>query len=875
MRTSRRETCRSDRRLTSKITAMIKITGISLADFGRHKKVGHKISGNVVGLCGPNGMGKSTVLQALQFALTGTIDHPDPLRDFIRREAGDKAPKSATVTVDFVADGKAGRITRKITASGSTRKLEWDGIEGGKALTSDKQVTDLLYEILGVDRKAINSTVFIRQGEMASMFGKDSERRDFYTRLLMLGHMAKVADVIETYRKQTADTLQDLSTVKDAAESSYAEATAFLSECDRELAAMPKVGPEVDHAGRLMLLFGVHSDSEDAAARAGQMLRTAVGSDEDPEAWIAEREKSSKDARESLDLLAAARRRYTDARAELHTASDELSKMKESASLYDAADKISSELGALKLDISDPTEKITELERTSAKLERRAELRSVMSDGTKKAEVDDLAGKVNTLEDNVQSLNASYDEAREAYRKTKSDLQLRETLQAELQAVQQGTDSACCPVCGAGAEHGDASFLASSVASLRTQLEESRIAGEKAAARLKAAKEELTAAQGKLAGARTSYDADAKELQRLDLELLTCSEESVSSQLLSARETQRLWSAQEFERRRLVNALKDAEARLPRTARPSAEALREAETRVSAATVAAGLHQWSDEQDARETALRGEIAELDRQLRSASQAVAGHKAAMQQRAKAREELGAAVADPLTDKVLAMLPNRVRGSVVTADEVETAASALRARQSDYDTAAGRRKGAEESVRSASRRIDEIDLRMAEQRHRRKLADDLARLRDTFKPSGASLEYIDYKFGQIARLAADYLAESQADFMVVASETQPLAYEFIRTDRADEVWMPQSRMSGGQQVRLAVATLRAIHGLIMPNVGLLVLDEPTTHLDDDAKRDMAEMLHKIGDEGTLQMVVCDHSPALIDAFSDVVDITGHGK
>jgi energy-coupling factor transporter ATP-binding protein EcfA2 len=58
--------------------------------------------------------------------------------------------------------------------------------------------------------------------------------------------------------------------------------------------------------------------------------------------------------------------------------------------------------------------------------------------------------------------------------------------------------------------------------------------------------------------------------------------------------------------------------------------------------------------------------------------------------------------------------------------------------------------------------------------------------------------------------------------------------------------------------------------MPDVGLLVLDEPTTHLDDEAKRSMADMLHAIGDEGTLQMIVCDHSPILVDAFSDVIQL-----
>jgi exonuclease SbcC len=196
--------------------------------------------------------------------------------------------------------------------------------------------------------------------------------------------------------------------------------------------------------------------------------------------------------------------------------------------------------------------------------------------------------------------------------------------------------------------------------------------------------------------------------------------------------------------------------------------------------------------------------------------------------------------------------------------------MRLEQTAYDHQVGKGVAAREAMLQASAAVGELELKIAEQGERRVLAQDLCKLRDTFKPSGASLEYLDYKFGQIASMASDYLAESQADFMVAASAEIPLAFEFVRLDRPDEVWMAQNRMSGGQKVRLAVATLRAIHALVMPDVGLLVLDEPTTHLDDDAVRSMAEMLKKIGDEGTLQMVVCDHNPVLIDAFSDIIEI-----
>ena len=194
---------------------MITITSIEITDFGRHHSIKSKLQGCVVGLAGPNGRGKSTVLQAIQFGLTGTIDHPDPLRAFIRRSSGENPPSAAEVTLEFVADGKVGKIQRRITRTTVTRKLWWDGAE--KPITSDAEVSSIMFDILGVDKKAINSTVFIRQGEMASMFGLETDRREFYTKLLMLGHLAKIANVIETHRETVASSVQDLGAVRDAA----------------------------------------------------------------------------------------------------------------------------------------------------------------------------------------------------------------------------------------------------------------------------------------------------------------------------------------------------------------------------------------------------------------------------------------------------------------------------------------------------------------------------------------------------------------------------------------------------------------------------------------------------------------------------------
>ena len=58
---------------------MIKITRLEIEDFGRHKKIHHDLEGHVIGLTGPNGKGKSTVLQAVLTSWDAVLAAPGPL----------------------------------------------------------------------------------------------------------------------------------------------------------------------------------------------------------------------------------------------------------------------------------------------------------------------------------------------------------------------------------------------------------------------------------------------------------------------------------------------------------------------------------------------------------------------------------------------------------------------------------------------------------------------------------------------------------------------------------------------------------------------------------------------------------------------------
>ena len=255
---------------------MLRLKHLRMTNFGIHERIDQSLDGSIIGLSGLNGSGKSTVLQAIQYALTGKIDHDDNLSDFIRR-VGKKTPKSATVELDFEVDGKPAKISRTITRTSTSREFHWEG----KVLTADAAVSVTMRDLLGVDAKAINSTVFIRQGSFMDLFAGDTERMEFYTKLLMLQHLDKIADIVDSHRKRVAEKVRDLGPVRDASEQAYNAARDAYDEAAAALAEFADRSSELRHYAAIL---GKYSELE----RYAEEERTAKATSENAQQGDAE-----------------------------------------------------------------------------------------------------------------------------------------------------------------------------------------------------------------------------------------------------------------------------------------------------------------------------------------------------------------------------------------------------------------------------------------------------------------------------------------------------------------------------------------------------------------------------------------------------------
>jgi len=188
-------------------------------------------------------------------------------------------------------------------------------------------------------------------------------------------------------------------------------------------------------------------------------------------------------------------------------------------------------------------------------------------------------------------------------------------------------------------------------------------------------------------------------------------------------------------------------------------------------------------------------------------------------------------------------------------------------------AGRLTQAQAQLKTLQDKENEIEDRIHKNAARQQVVEDLVRLRGVLARQGLPLAYVEYQFLRLTTLAQQSLSDLGANFTVEVHPERPVAFTFTRLDEADGVSMDMSKLSGGQKVRLSIAFLLAVQKLLIPEVGLLVLDEPSTHMDIDGVESLKELL--LGMAQTLQnsehqVWVVDHHETLQTAFGSCLQL-----
>ncbi|MCY4622667.1 MAG: SMC family ATPase [bacterium] len=168
---------------------------------------------DLVALVGPTGSGKSTVIDAITFALYGAVARYENNR--LVAPAINQTSSEARVSLDFELDGQvltATRIVRRTTSGGATTRearLERGGnVLAGDATSMSQEVAGLL----GLDVEQFNRTVVLPQGKFATfLHDKPRDRQKTLVRLLgmeLYGRIGQAARQRAARAKNQVDALR-------------------------------------------------------------------------------------------------------------------------------------------------------------------------------------------------------------------------------------------------------------------------------------------------------------------------------------------------------------------------------------------------------------------------------------------------------------------------------------------------------------------------------------------------------------------------------------------------------------------------------------------------------------------------------------------
>jgi len=161
------------------------INSLTLENFKSHKNTKLNFNENISLILGSNGAGKSSILEAISYSLfkdfTGTID------SLIRKPAEEEDfVKQMSVTIEFSHNNINYRLKRGKKGNKTIAELRY--LENDRYVlkcNGDKTVTKDIESILELDSKSFLNAVYIRQGDITDLIEKTAaDKKELISKLL-------------------------------------------------------------------------------------------------------------------------------------------------------------------------------------------------------------------------------------------------------------------------------------------------------------------------------------------------------------------------------------------------------------------------------------------------------------------------------------------------------------------------------------------------------------------------------------------------------------------------------------------------------------------------------------------------------------------
>ena len=172
---------------------MMIFTKLELENFKSHKRTSIDFNSGISLIIGENGAGKSTIFEAISFALYKKYTG-DKIDDLVRTNKDiENVPMS--VRLSFISGGNEYRVTRGRRSRKSIARLEKQSrssFDFIPIVEGDSLVNKQIQDILEMDADLFLNAIYVRQGEIADLISKTpGERKQLIGKLLKLEELEK------------------------------------------------------------------------------------------------------------------------------------------------------------------------------------------------------------------------------------------------------------------------------------------------------------------------------------------------------------------------------------------------------------------------------------------------------------------------------------------------------------------------------------------------------------------------------------------------------------------------------------------------------------------------------------------------------------
>lgn len=845
----------------------MRIKKLLIKNLGKHRHLEATLDGSVVGLMGPNGSGKSTILKLIHFLVTGWTPAKETQESFIRKVDPEleAEPSFGQAEMEFYAQGNTYRISRKIGSPSSRKlvKLDDKGAEiKDETYTRADEIQATLSEILGADKYAIDNAVFPEQGALDKiLFGSQAEREELLVKLLLLGHMQKVADVAAGKIKILASEIQDFSTLHDELQSSRNTTEQELAKAEEQLTRTRSYNAEIkmyedwERTVNELTSNSSHLLSAKNAARINDekaeytlneqanKLGITLKSPDELGGWIEKLKNKIKVTRQTVANLQDVKGKTTQYKSIVERVANyvgELTQLKADCpeavdpDLIVGLDKRIREQQSREIYKSEISEATTKGKESRDKIDRLTEI------------VNDLAGELKGIEDKEQVLA--------------NERSLFKTITDTCKLALDSNCTADCPVCGENVSHEKlrSRLEVYNVKLLETSNKLRDISTSKAQTikQLRDMQNDLTQKQTLLALYIKKYKDNKALLDAgVDEDTQVLKDQLTSLNYATAKRTANIKNINKIE-----FEIKTLEFAIQGYTKEDTDNFKELDINV--------LDKEINELNDKVENWSSKLDELSKTYITINQLISARETEF----KRSEEFAAACESFALkrDAIFNSFPPQLKQLVEQGGEIKDNLIEKSKIYNQLEATAAQLKVQANGIR---KRLLEIENKIKLDEEKRAVIQELQRIVNAFSRQGIPMAYVQHKFDSLVSMTQDNLEIMDANFAIIPHPNKPVSLQFYRVDEPGQVLFDHDKLSGGQKVRLSIAFLLAVQQLVIPDLGFLVLDEPSTHLDEEARENLKELLLNLNQqlESTdTQILVCDHARELEPAFVNVIQL-----